>query len=170
MRLLKWLLVLVGIVVAAGGAGLAYLFAKYPDVPAAENITVQATPEKIARGEYLSKHVTGCVECHARVDPTKFAHPVIEETRGAGGEDFGDPATAVRVLYSKNITPAAIGSWTDGELIRAFTVGVSNTGDALFPIMPYPRYARLSREDVEAIVAYVRTLKPIKYTPPPRDL
>ena len=36
--------------------------------------------------------------------------------------------------------------------------------------MPYPRYGKLSREDVEAIVAYIRTLKPIEYTPPPREL
>jgi hypothetical protein len=36
--------------------------------------------------------------------------------------------------------------------------------------MPYPRYAQLSREDVESIVAYVRTLKPVEYTPPARDM
>ena len=36
--------------------------------------------------------------------------------------------------------------------------------------MPYPRYGRMSREDVEAIVVYIRTLKPIEYTSPPREL
>ena len=168
--LLKSLLVLIVIVVVAAGAGVAYLFAKYPDVPPAENVTVIATPEKIARGEYLSKHVTGCVGCHAQRDFTKFAAPVIESTRGAGGDPFGDPDSAVRVLYSRNITPAGIGSWTDGELIRAFTVGVDKEGEPLFPIMPYYKYARLSRDDVEAIVAYVRTLKPVEYTAPEREL
>jgi mono/diheme cytochrome c family protein len=74
------------------------------------------------------------------------------------------------VLYSKNITPAAIGSWTDGELIRAFTAGVSRDGTPLFPIMPYPKYARLSPEDVEAIVAYLRTLPPVQKTVPERQL
>jgi mono/diheme cytochrome c family protein len=167
IRLLLWL---VGLVVIVAGCGLAYLFAKYPDVPPAENVTVQATPDKIARGEYLSNHVTGCVVCHAQVDTTKFAAPVIEGTHGAGGQDFGDPETALRVVYSKNITPAAIGTWTDGELIRAFTAGVNKNGEALFPIMPYLRYGKLSREDVEAIVAYVRTLEPVDYTPPAREL
>jgi mono/diheme cytochrome c family protein len=168
--LIKLVLWLVGLVVVVAGCGLAYLFVKYPNVPAAETVTVQATPEKIARGEYLSKHVTGCVVCHAQVETTKFGAPVIEATRGAGGQDFGDPATALRVVYSKNITPAGVGTWTDGELIRAFTTGVNKNGEALFPIMPYLRYGKLSREDVESIVAYLRTLKPVEYTPPAREL
>ena len=86
---------------------------------------------------------------------TKYGGPVKAETLGAGGEFFGDEAEGFAV-YSRNITPAAIGNWTDGELIRAFTSGVSKDGTPL-PIMPYPRYARLSREDVESIVAYLRT-------------
>ena len=169
-KLLKLLLFLVVLVVLIAGAGVAYLFAKYPDVPPAENVKVVATPEKIARGEYLSKNVTGCVDCHAVRDYTKYAGPVVEGTLGRGGENFGVEGTTVRALYSRNITPTAIGDWTDGELIRAFTAGVNKDGEPLFPIMPYPKYARLSREDVEAIVAYVRTLAPIEYTAPPRDL
>jgi mono/diheme cytochrome c family protein len=168
--LLKLLLALVAIVVIAAGAGLAYLLTKYPNVPPPENVTVQSTPERVARGEYLSKHVSGCVVCHADHDYTKYASPVVPGTHGRGGEQFGDPSTAVRSLISKNITPAGIGSWTDGELIRAFTAGVNKDGEALFPIMPYLRYGKLSREDVESIVAYIRTLKPVEYTAPPREL
>jgi mono/diheme cytochrome c family protein len=169
-KLLKILLVLVAVVILVAGAGVGYLFAKYPDVPPPENITVVSTPEKVARGEYLAKNVAQCVDCHAVRDFTKYAGPVVEGTRGRGGENFGIPGTAIRAMYSRNITPAAIGDWTDGELIRAFTVGVNKDGEPLFPIMPYPRYAKLSRDDVEAIVAYVRTLKPIEYTPPARDM
>lgn len=168
--LLKLLLALVVIAVIAAGAGLAYLFTNYPNVPPAENVTVQSTPEKVARGEYLAKHVSGCVDCHADHDLTKYAAPILPDSLGKGGYEFGDPDTAIRSLVSRNITPAAIGSWTDGELIRAFTAGVNKDGEALFPIMPYPRYGRMSREDVEAIVAYIRTLKPIEYTSPPREL
>jgi mono/diheme cytochrome c family protein len=169
-KLLKWLLVLVAVVVVAAGAGVAYLYARYPMVPAAENVTIQSTPEKVARGEYLSKHVTGCVECHAERDFSKYAAPIKPESLGKGGENFGEPGTPIRVLYSKNITPAAIGAWTDGELLRAFTSGVNKDGEPLFPIMPYPKYARLSREDAEAIVTYIRTLQPIEYAPPAREL
>jgi mono/diheme cytochrome c family protein len=169
-RLLKLLIFLVAVVVVAAGAGVAYLFAKYPDVPPPENVTVAATPEKLARGKYLAEHVAQCVDCHAVRDFTKYAGPVVEGTHGRGGENFGIPGTAVRTLYSRNITPAGIGDWTDGELIRAITTGVSRDGEPLFPIMPYPRYARMSRDDIESIVAFVRTLKPAEYTPPARDL
>jgi mono/diheme cytochrome c family protein len=140
--LLRVLLVFVVIVAVAAAAGVGYLYANYPDVPPAENITVVSTPERVARGQYLAKHVSGCVECHAERDFTKYAAPVKPETLGMGGEQFGDPETPIRVLISKNITPAGIGSWTDGELIRAFTSGVDKDGEPLVPIMPYHRYAR----------------------------
>ena len=167
---LKIVVVLVVAVVAVAGAGVAYLFARYPDVPPAENVTVVSTPEKIARGEYLAKSVAQCVDCHAVRDFTKYAGPVVEGTHGRGGENFGIPGTAIRVLHSRNITPAGIGDWTDGEVIRAITTGVSADGEPLFPLMPYPNYARMSREDIESIVAYLRTLPPVEYTPPSRDL
>lgn len=166
--LLKIVLFLVVLLVVVAGAGVGYLFAKYPDVPPPENISVVSTPERIARGQYLSNHVSGCVICHSEPDFTKYGRPYKPETFGAGGEFFGDEEGFA--VYSKNITPAAIGNWTDGELIRAFTSGVSKDGTPLFPIMPYPRYARLSREDIESIVAYIRTLKPIQHTVPERRL
>ncbi len=169
-KLLKWLLLFLAVFVVVAAAGVGYLYTQYPMVPPAESVTIQSTPEKVARGQYLSNHVTGCVECHAERDFSKYAGPVRPESLGKGGENFGDPETPVRTLYSKNITPAGIGSWTDGEVLRAFTSGVNKDGEPLFPIMPYPRYARLSREDAEAIVTYLRTLKPIEYTPPPREL
>jgi mono/diheme cytochrome c family protein len=168
--LVKGVLVVVAMLVVVAGAGVGYLFAKYPDVPPPEDVTVMATPERIARGEYLAKHVSQCVACHAVRDYTKYAGPVVAGTLGRGGENFGVPGTAVRTLYSRNITPAALGDWNDGELIRAITTGVNNHGEPLFPIMPYPRYAQMSREDIEAIVAYVRTLAPVEYTAPARDL
>ncbi len=167
-----WKIVLVlGVIVAVGAAaGVGYLYAGYPDVPPAEEVTVAATPEVIARGAYLAQHVTGCVGCHAERDFSKYAGPVIPESFGKGGEDFGTPGSPIEVLVSRNITPAGIGAWTDGEVIRAVTSGVSRDGEPLFPIMPYHRYARMAREDIEAIVAYVRTLKPVDYTPPARQL
>jgi mono/diheme cytochrome c family protein len=169
-RFIKILVALLAILASAAGAGVAYLFLKYPAVPAAENVTIRATPEMVARGEYLAKHVSGCVACHADHDDQQYANPVIPGTEGRGGENFGIEGTAISVLFSQNITPAGIGAWTDGELIRAFTAGVSRDGTPLFPIMPYLRYGRLSREDVHAIVAYLRTLEPVEYTPPPREL
>ena len=62
----------------------------------------------------------------------------------------------------KNITPAAIGSWTDGELLRAVTQGVSKDGTPLFPLMPYPHFGAMDEEDVHAVLAYIRSLKAIE--------
>lgn len=166
---MKVVLALAGVVTLAVAGGVGYLYAKYPEVPPAANVTVVSTPEKVARGEYLSNHVTGCVICHAEPDFTKYGRPLKPGTLGGGGEFFGDESAGF-IMYSKNITPAAIGSWTDGELIRAFTAGVSRDGTPLFPIMPYPKYARLSPDDVAAIVSYLRTLKPVEKTLPERKL
>ena len=150
-------------------AGVAFLYLRYPNVTAAESITIQATPERLARGEYLANNVAGCLGCHTERDFTKYSAPFIPDTRGQGGELFGEVGSGFEV-YAKNITPAAIGDWSDGELLRAMTSGVSKDGTPLFPIMPYPKYARLSREDAEAIVAYIRTLRPISHTVRERKL
>jgi mono/diheme cytochrome c family protein len=77
------------------------------------------------------------------------------------------------VLYSKNITPdstSGIGSWTDQELIRAITKGINKKGDTLFPLMPYPAYNMLPKQDILDIIAYLRTIKPISNPVPERKL
>jgi mono/diheme cytochrome c family protein len=153
----KIVLGLVALVALAAGAGLTWLYTQYPAVPPPEDVRIQATPERLARGQYLVEKVSGCVVCHADRDWAKFSAPVLPGTKGKGGQRFGFGAEPF-VMYAKNITPGGVGEWTDGELLRAITMGVSRDGTPLFPLMPYPRYARMAREDVEAIVAYLRTL------------
>lgn len=165
-RLGRVLLVLLATIALALGAGLTYLYAAYPSVPPADEVIIERTPHRIARGKYLSEHVTGCTVCHAERDWSSYGGPVVPGTSGKGGQRFGY-GTDPFVLYAKNITPAGIRAWTDGELIRAFTTGVSRDGTPLFPLMPYPRFGRLSRDDVEAIVAYLRTLPAVPNPPEP---
>jgi hypothetical protein len=77
------------------------------------------------------------------------------------------------VVQAQNITPdpeTGIGRWTDGEVIRAIREGVDKDGQALFPQMPYPYFRSMSDEDVRSVVAYMRTLKPIRHPIPPRRL
>lgn len=162
----KLLVTLVAALALLVVGGLAYLFLRYPDVPPAETVTVPRTPERVARGKYLAEHVTGCVLCHAERDWSHYGGPVVRGTEGKGGQRFGFGLEPF-VLYAKNITPAGLGDWTDGELIRTFTTGVSRDGTPLFPLMPYPRFAKLSRDDVEAIVAYLRTLPEVPNPPVP---
>jgi mono/diheme cytochrome c family protein len=154
--------------VAVAACGYGYLMFAYPKVPPPTAFKIEATPERLARGEYLSEHVVGCVACHSKRDWTKFSGPAIRETVGMGGDEFNlGPAG---VVYAKNITPAAIGSWTDGELLRSVTQGVSKDGTPLFPVMPYPHFGALDEEDVHAVLAYVRSFKAIENAPKARQL
>lgn len=91
--------------------------------------------------------------------------------QGNGGEKYDKATVGVPgTIYALNITPSGIGNWTDGELIRAITTGVTKDGKALFPLMPYYSFNSLSREDLYSIVAYIRTLKPIENKIPNREL
>ncbi len=65
-------------------------------------------------------------------------------------------------FYSNNITPEGISRYTDDELLRAITSGVAKEGKPIFPIMPHPNYGKTDLEDMKSIIAYIRTLAPIK--------
>ena len=160
--LLKIVGVLVVLLIVAAAAGLGYLYYAFPNVPVTSGYRIEATPERLARGKYLNDHVNGCTTCHAQRDWTKFSGPVKPDTIGAGGDVF--PLGPAGTLYSKNITPASIGSWTDGELLRAVTAGVSRDGTPLFPLMPYPHFGAMAEDDIHAVLAYVRSLKAIENT------
>ncbi|MEI9908778.1 MAG: hypothetical protein WDO71_03370 [Bacteroidota bacterium] len=119
----------------------------------------------IKRGEYLTVHVAMCLGCHSKRDFSKYSGPVMPGSEGAGGEEFGEKMGVPGVVYARNITPDAetgIGTWTDDEILRSVTHGISKNGDTLFPIMPYMNYNRMAKEDLLSIIAYIRTLKPIK--------
>jgi mono/diheme cytochrome c family protein len=150
------------VIVGLAGIALAYLFLALPKVSPPSTVKVVATPEKLARGEYLSRHVAGCVVCHGTRDWTRFSGPLQPGTEGRGSVfEIG-----IASLHASNITPAGIGEWTDGELIRAMTEGVSRDGRPLFPLMPYDNFRTMAPDDLEAIVAYVRSLKPIPVVGP----
>ena len=152
-RIVTWLGGLVAVLLILAGAGISYVVMAYPTVPPAETATVMSTPERLARGKYLFEHVALCVDCHSTRDFTKFAGPVVPGSWGQGGEAFTREMGLPGNFYARNITPAAIGDWTDGELIRALTTGVNKHGEALFPLMPYLSYGQSDREDIESIVA-----------------
>ena len=98
--------------------------------------------------------MVGCTDCHGERDWTRYSAPQMPSRAGQGGMTFRLP---VATLHAPNITPAAIGTWTDGELLRAMTDGVSRDGRPLFPMMPYENFRVLGQDDAEALIAYVRT-------------
>ena len=161
---------LAALVIAVVGIAAAVLAFRYPNVDPPPVLNVEQTPARLARGEYLFAHVAVCMHCHSTSDTAHFAVPVVPGTIGRGGQLFGPEDGFPGMIYARNITPAGIGSWTDGELHRTLVSRVNKTGTPLFPIMPYPNYDQLSEEDLASLIAYVRTLAPIESAVPERSI
>jgi mono/diheme cytochrome c family protein len=155
------------------GAGAAFLAFKKPAMRPPSTEKIEATPERLARGEYLLHHVSSCLDCHSDFFADRFGTPVKPGTEGQGGFPFDKKLGVPGLVQAQNITPDpenGIGNWTDGEVIRAIREGVDRKGVALFPMMPYENLRYMSDEDVRSVVAYLRTLKPIKHVIAPRQL
>lgn len=161
-RIFLWILGISAVVVAAG-----FLFVRFafPRVSPALEITVEVTPERLKRGEYLANHVALCIDCHSIRDFSRFGGPVKAETIGAGGEPFTRDMGFPGNIFSRNITPFKLNTWTDGEIYRCLTAGVNKDGEPLFPLMNYPAFSTMGQEDLYSIIAYIRTLQPISFEP-----
>lgn len=164
----KIVLIILAVIVVAMTGLIGYVKTALPgaNVADAADIKIEYTTARIERGKYLANNVAMCIDCHSTRDFTTFSGPVVPGTEGMGGEKFSKELGFPGDFYAPNITPAGIGNWTDGELLRAITTGVSKDGDALFPVMPYPNMGQLDQEDIYSIIAYIRTLKPIENTVP----
>lgn len=161
-KILKALLVIVILIVAVGGVAAGYVYFFLPNVgPAAADVKIEATPERVERGKYLAEHVAVCIDCHSTRDWTQFSGPLVPGTNGKGGDSFPPKFGFPGTFYARNITPYGIGKWTDGEVLRAVTSGVSKDGSALFPLMPFQHYGVSDKEDIYSIIAYIRSLPPI---------
>jgi len=113
--------------------------------------------DKVKRGFYLGT-IAHCMECHSPLGPKgrDFSRT------GAGGFDFKGPWG---VSTSRNITSSkakGLGNWTDADIKRAITEGVSRDGSKLKPPMGYAFYAKMTPDDLDAIVAWLRTVPPVE--------
>lgn len=110
--------------------------------------------DKVKKGFYLVT-IGHCMECHTPMGPRgrEFADKL-----GAGGFEFEGPWGK---SVSRNITASktkGIGEWSDAEIKRAITQGVRKDGSPLKPPMGYPHYAKMTADDLDAVVAYLRTV------------
>lgn len=157
-KVLKILAIILLVLVLVVAAIMIYVKTALPNVGEASELKIEITPERLARGKYLANHVALCTDCHSTRDWTKFAGPTVPGTSGAGGEIFDQIMGFPGSYHARNITPFGLEDWTDGEIFRAITSGVSKDGVALFPIMPYLNYGKMNKEDVYSIMAYIRSL------------
>lgn len=159
---MKVFIKVVGVLVVLVLALIAFVMFALPFAEDPSDISVDKSPEKVERGRYLVEHVTMCLDCHSEKQPEYLAAPYKLGTEGMGGFTWEGEASPFGTVVAPNITPVGLGSWTDGEIIRSIRTGVTKDGNALTPIMPYHEYSHLSDSDVEAIVAYLRQMKPIE--------
>jgi len=111
--------------------------------------------ELVARGQYIFAVAGGCA-CHS--EP--------KGTHNAGARAFPIPLGTV---YSTNLTSdkeTGLGSWTDQQVIDAITKGLRKDGSRILPVMPYGAYSGMAQDDLKALVAYLRSLKPVKKVTP----
>lgn len=114
-------------------------------LPATE--TLQNTPALVARGEYLAR-VGNCMACHTTQGGAPYA----------GGRGIETP---FGVVHSSNLTSDkthGLGAWTSAEFWRALHHGRSKDGRLLYPAFPYPNYTEVTREDSDALFAYLQTV------------
>lgn len=161
-RFLKIFKILAIVIVVLGVSGYVYFNQAFPQIESVSDIKIESTPERIERGKYIFYHAAACVDCHSERDFTKLSAPVKPGTEGKGGEKFDEEFGLPGKFYARNITPYALGSWTDGEILRAITEGISKDGHALFPIMPYLVYGKMDQEDIYSVIAFIRTLPSIQ--------
>jgi mono/diheme cytochrome c family protein len=141
---------------------------RYKTAPAAQDpatIHVEAPPpqDKLAYGAYLAGPVGHCYGCHTilRADGSSLDRRWFY----AGGRELPDYGDVTRQVVSRNITadPAdGIGKWSDAEIKRAIATGIRPDGTRLARTMPSHWYKGIATADLDALVAFLRTVKPLK--------
>lgn len=118
-----------------------------------------ADTEQIKRGEYLSR-AANCMGCHTARGGEPYA----------GGRTLKTPFGE---FVAPNITPdneTGIGHWSSEDFWQALHSGKARDGSYLYPVFPYTEYTKVTREDADAMFAYLHSLKPVAQTNPPHKI
>ena len=159
------ILAVAGLATLAAGQGLPALPAHLIAAATPASLLAQSIPDstpnamQLQRGQYLIK-AGDCMSCHLR----EGGEPL------AGGLGLKTP---FGVIYTPNITShtaTGIGGWTNDQFYRAMHDGIDDHGRNLYPAFPYPWFRLASREDNDAMLAYLKSTPAVDYKPPPNDL
>ena len=134
-------------------AGVAVVLLYPRSQPATEKTAtapvLNPTTQYLLRGEYLAR-IGDCIACHTEPNGHEFA----------GGRAM---ATPFGNLYVPNITPdddTGIGKWTSDDFYRMMHTGISRDGALMYPAMPFASYTKVTRDDCDAIYAYLMSVPP----------
>lgn len=158
-RTWAWALAIAALTVAAlGGALVALNTRDEPDMAQAPADPAPASLQ-IQRGAYLAR-AGNCQSCHTQAGGAAYA----------GGRGIDTP---FGVVYAGNLTPApqtGLGNWNATQFWRALHNGRSRDGHLLYPAFPYPQFTLVTREDSDALFAYLRSLPPVEQPKTPHAL
>lgn len=113
--------------------------------------------DQVAVGAYLAGPIAHCLECHTPMGEN--GQRDSEHRLGAGGAEFKGPWG---ISVAANLTPAGLGDWSDAEIEKAIRDGVSRDGRKLMLPMGFAFYRNISKPDMAAIIAYLRTLPSVE--------
>jgi mono/diheme cytochrome c family protein len=123
--------------------------------PPIEHVLPPPANDQLALGGYPAGPMGHCMECHSPLGPDGRAD--MTNQLGAGGQDFRSPAWTVT---SANLTPTGLSRYSDEELRRIIRTGLRPDGLKITGPMDVSLYARLTETDLNAIIAYLRSLPP----------
>ncbi|HSW20899.1 MAG TPA: cytochrome c [Ramlibacter sp.] len=150
----------VALLLVAGAAGLvAWLNVRGEAPIALQAAPIESTPQLVQRGAYLAR-AGNCAACHTERGGAPFA----------GGKGI---ATPFGTVFTSNLTPDpthGIGNWSAAEFWRAMHHGRSKDGRLLYPAFPYPDYTLVTREDSDALYAYLRSVPAVQQPNRPHAL
>jgi mono/diheme cytochrome c family protein len=152
-------LVLIGVLLIAAVWALNRQGEEPIDATTASAANTRSSADQIARGAYLAR-AGNCMGCHTDIGGAPYA----------GGRGIPTP---FGTIFAPNLTPdvaTGIGAWSAAEFWRALHNGRARDGRLLYPAFPYPNYTRITREDSDAIHAYLESLPAVAQANKPHDL
>jgi Cytochrome c len=141
-----------------------------PRARALTSRTFERTPERLARGEYLVK-TRACFACHSQHNWSAEGMARVPGTEGSG--DIMPFLDLPGRVVASNLTPdpeTGAGNWTDDQFARAIREGIGHDGRALFPMMPYLLFQKMSDEDLASIIVYLRSIPAVRHKLPKTEI
>lgn len=174
-RFVKWLLLFACALVLLLAIGISFTIGWQPFLgPKARPLTsrtFERTPQRLERGRYIANSLGGCIYCHTPHDWNAPGLPFLPGREGSGEvEPYADLPGRIVAPNLTSDPETGAGSWTDDQLARAIREGIGHDGRALFPLMPYANYKRMSDEDLASVVVYVRSLPLVRNDLPKTEI
>lgn len=131
-------------------------------VAMAGSIGAAQAQSPVERGGYLVNTIMTCQNCHTPIGPNG---PDFSKAL-SGGISWDEPPFKVTASNITQDKETGIGAWTDAQIKTLLRTGKRPNGVQVAEVMPTAFYGILTEKDLDAIVAYLRTVKPIKNTVP----